>query len=150
MKKTTLILPFLVTFFLYKSFSQSTSSEITGKFFDLYKKSPEQAIDYAFSTNKWIIDKNQDGIANVKNQLTNTLELIGDYYGFEVITEKQIGENYILNSFLIRYDRQPLRFTFILYKPKDTWQVQSFLFDDNIDDELKESATAYRLKENWE
>jgi len=130
--------------------AQSTTEEITTEFFSTYEKSPQKAVDYVFSTNKWMIDRNKDGIENVKNQLTNFLGLVGDYYGYEKITEKSVGESYKLVSYMIKYDRQPVRFTFVFYKPKDKWQVQNFQYDDKLDDELEESGKVYRLKENWE
>lgn len=130
--------------------AQSTTEEITTKFFSTYAESPQEAVDYVFSTNKWMIDRNKDGIENVKNQLTNFLGLVGDYYGYEKITEKSVGKSYKLESYMIKYDRQPVRFTFVFYKPKDKWQVQNFQYDDKLDDELEESGKVYRLKENWE
>jgi len=130
--------------------AQSTTEEITSEFFKTYDKSPQKAVDYVFGTNKWMIDRNKDGIENVKSQLTNFLGLVGDYYGYEKITEKSVGKSFKLISYMIKYDRQPMRFTFVFYKPKDKWQVQNFQFDDNLDDELEESGKVYRLKENWE
>lgn len=130
--------------------AQSTTEEITSEFFKTYDKSPQKAVDYVFGTNKWMIDRNKDGIENVKSQLTNFLGLVGDYYGYEKITEKSVGKSFRLISYMIKYDRQPMRFTFVFYKPKDKWQVQNFQFDDNLDDELEESGKVYRLKENWE
>lgn len=130
--------------------AQSTIEEITSEFFSTYEKSPQKAVDYAFSTNKWMIDRKKDGIENVKNRLANLLGLVGDYYGYEKITEKSIGESYKLVSYMLKYDRQPVRFTFVFYKPKEKWQVQNFQYDDNLDDELEEAGKVYRLKENWE
>ena len=130
--------------------AQTTTEEITTEFFKTYEKSPQKAVDYVFETNKWMIDRNKDGIENVKTQLTSFLGLVGDYYGYEKITEKSVGESYKLVSYMIKYDRQPVRFTFVFYKPKDKWQVQNFQYDDNLDDELEESGKVYRLKENWE
>tara|TARA_B100001057_G_C22134148_1_gene675684 strand:- start:54 stop:512 length:459 start_codon:yes stop_codon:yes gene_type:complete len=130
--------------------AQTTTEEITTEFFKTYEKSPQKAVDYVFGTNKWMMDRNKDGIENVKTQLTSFLGLVGDYYGYEKITEKSVGESYKLLSYMIKYDRQPVRFTFVFYKPKDKWQVQNFQYDDNLDDELEESGKVYRLKENWE
>ncbi|SDR79392.1 hypothetical protein [Winogradskyella sediminis] len=130
--------------------AQTTTEEITTEFFKTYEKSPQKAVDYVFETNKWMIDRNKDGIENVKTQLTSFLGLVGDYYGYEKVTEKSVGESYKLVSYMIKYDRQPVRFTFVFYKPKDKWQVQNFQYDDNLDDELEESGKVYRLKENWE
>ena len=128
--------------------AQSTTEEILDKFFTSYQASPQAAVDYIFGTNKWMVDRNKDGIASVKTKLASFLELVGEYYGYELITEKSVGESYKLVSYMIKYDRQPLRFTFVFYKPKDTWQVQNFKYDDNIGDELEESGKVYRLKEN--
>ncbi|REG86027.1 hypothetical protein [Winogradskyella sediminis] len=130
--------------------AQTTTEEITTEFFKTYEKSPQKAVDYVFETNKWMIDRNKDRIENVKTQLTSFLGLVGDYYGYEKVTEKSVGESYKLVSYMIKYDRQPVRFTFVFYKPKDKWQVQNFQYDDNLDDELEESGKVYRLKENWE
>lgn len=130
--------------------AQSTTEEIITEFFESYETSPQKAIDYVFGTNKWMIDRNKDGIENVKSQLTNFLGLVGEYYGYEKITEKSVGESFKLVSYMIKYDRQPMRFTFVFYKPNDKWQVQNFKFDDSLDDELEESGKVYRLKENWE
>ena len=96
-----------------------------------------------------MLDRNKDGIENVKTQLTSFLGLVGDYYGYEKSTDKSVGESYKLISYMIKYDRQPVRFTFVFYKPKDKWQVQNFQYDDNLDEELEESGKVYRLKENW-
>jgi hypothetical protein len=130
--------------------AQTTTEEITSKFFTTFETSPQTAVDSVFGTNKWMIERNKDGIENVKTQLTSFLGLVGTYYGYEKITEKNIGKSYKLLSYMIKYDRQPMRFTFIFYKPKDKWQLQNFQFDDNLDDELEESGKIYRLKENLE
>ena len=130
--------------------AQTTPEEITTEFFKTYEKSPQKAVDFVFGTNKWMLDRNKDGIENLKTQLTSFLGLVGDYYGYEKIIEKSVGESYKLVSYMIKYDRQPVRFTFVFYKPKDKWQVQNFQYDDNLDDELEESGKVYRLKENWD
>ena len=38
------------------SSAQTSIDEITTEFFSLYSKSPHKAIDYAFSSNKWMMD----------------------------------------------------------------------------------------------
>lgn len=130
------------------SMGQASKENITSSFFKNYQENPTKAYIDLFSTNKWMKDKKSD-LETVKIKLADLLASLGDYYGYEPITEKSLGESYILKSFLIKYERQPLRFTFLLYKPKDTWQIQNFTFDSSIDDELGEAAKAYRLKNNW-
>ena len=152
MNRKIKLLTFIIVIILSTNIlkAQSTTEEITTEFFKTYEKSPQKAVDYVFGTNKWMIDRNKDGIENVKSQLTNFLGLVGEYYGFEKITEKSVGKSFKLVSYMIKYDRQPMRFTFVFYRPNDKWQVQNFKFDDSLDDELEESGKVYRLKENWE
>ena len=151
MQKTkTLILILFLAAFVTNVYAQNSTEEITDRFFKTYEKSPQKAVDDVFGTNKWMMERNKDGIENIKTQLTSFLGLVGEYYGYEKITEKSVGESFKLVSYMIKYDRQPMRFTFVFYKPNDKWQVQNFQYDDNLDDELEESGKVYRLKENWE
>ncbi|MBS1752244.1 MAG: hypothetical protein JST63_20270 [Bacteroidetes bacterium] len=130
-------------------FGQTGATEkITEKFFKTYKQSPTKAYADLFVDNKWMKDKKSD-IETVKIKMNDFLSGLGDYYGYELVTEKSAGESYILKSFLIKYERQPIRFTFLLYRPNDEWQIQNFTYDTNIEGELEEAAKAYRLKNNW-
>ncbi len=47
----------------------------------------------------------------------------------------------MLKSFLVKYARQPLRFTFILYKPNDKWVIQNFSWDSALEDELYNASS---------
>ncbi|WP_340200932.1 hypothetical protein [Ascidiimonas sp. W6] len=123
--------------------AQSSEKEIVTEFFRQFNDEPMKAIDYAFSTNKWM-ERNVDGVESLKTKFKDILPLIGDYYGYELITEKSIGENLKLLSYLLKYDRQPLRFTFVLYRPNKVWQLQNLNWDVNLDDELEESAKQNR------
>ncbi|MEP0262882.1 hypothetical protein [Dokdonia sp.] len=139
-KKITLLLLVSITIaFITKVNAQSSEKEITSEFFKVFQSEPMKAMDYAFSTNKWM-QRNIDGIESLKTKFKDLLPLIGDYYGYELITEKSIGKNLKLISYMLKYDRQPVRFTFVLYKPNEIWQVQNLNWDVNIDDELEESA----------
>jgi hypothetical protein len=130
--------------------SQSTQTQtpekLNERFFDIYgSQGPKQALEFVFSTNKWMIE-NQT--SEVKIKLIDLTKQLGTYQGNEFISKKSIGENYVLYSFLIRYDRQPVRFLLIYYKPDNNWQLQNFQYDVNLDTELIEAASAYRLIEN--
>ncbi len=119
--------------------AQSGEEKITEEFFRQYALDPMKAFDYAFSTNKWM-ERNQDAVDNLKNQYKNLLPLIGSYNGYDLITEKSLGDNLKVNSFILLYDRQPIRLTFILYMPKDRWQVQNLKYDDTLPEELEEAS----------
>ncbi len=140
MQKFPSIASLLLLFFTVQGIeAQRTDREITDEFFKLYAIDPIKAFDYAFSTNPWL-SRNPDAVDNLKNQYSNLLPLIGNYRGYELITEKNIGENLKLASFMARYDRQPIRLSFVLYRPDDTWQVQNLKYDDRLSNELEESA----------
>ena len=123
-----------------------TPEKINEHFFDLYdSKGISEALEFIFSTNDWI---NETQTSELKNKLVELTKKLGGYQGQEVVSKRSISENYLLYSFLIKYDRQPIRYLFIYYKPKDKWQLQNFQYDDNLETELIEAASAYRLTEN--
>ncbi|GAA0545643.1 hypothetical protein [Chitinophaga japonensis] len=128
---------------------QTTVNEtITETFFKAYEKNPTGAYEDLFISNKWMKD-NKTQIQTIKIKFGDLLSSLGDYFGYELITEKKVGESYVLKSYLVKYERQPLRFTFVLYKPNKEWQIQNFSYDTNIQEELEEAAKAYRLNYNY-
>lgn len=130
--------------------SQSTPKEHAEKFFkDYTEQGASIALDNLYSTNEWMTGKT-DAITNLKNQLEGLdQDFVGDYYGYELITQKNLTSSYSLLSYLVKFDRQPIRFTFHFYKPDDKWKVHSFQFDGDIDAELDEASRIYLL-DFWE
>lgn len=134
-----LVLIILITFITELN-AQSSEQGITTEFFRVFQNEPMKAMDYAFSTNKWM-EKNIDGTESLKTKFKDLLPLIGDYYGYELITEKSIGKNLISISYMLKYEREPVRFIFVLYKPNEIWQLQNLKWDVKLDDEIKESVS---------
>lgn len=129
------------------SFSQLdlTPEIIIEKFFDLYKsESPDSALDYILSTNQWVNKSSNE----LKSSIQNITSQIGKYRGNELIVKRSIGKNYFIWSYMIKYDRQPIRFHFIFYRPLEKWQLQDFRYDDEFETELLEAAKVYRIMEN--
>ena len=127
-------------------YSQDTPEKLIDQFFETYTSSgPREALTELYQTNKWM-ERNKDDLEKVKSQLEGLVNIVGDYYGKEFILKKELGESFVLISYLVKYDRQPVRFTFEFYKPNDTWRVFSFSYDDNFDDEVEEAAKLYYLK----
>ena len=132
------------------SMAQNDPQKIVDEFFKLYKdKGANSAVDYIFSTNKWM-NQSQDQLDNVKFKLNSNIKLIGDYAGFNLISKKTLGEHLIFYTYMVRYDRQPLRFSLLFYKPTTDWRLLNFSYDDNMDEELQEASKAFRLKENFD
>ena len=127
--------------------AQDTPESIVELFFEtLEQEGVAIALDTLYQTNPWM-DRNLDGINNVKTQLERfeDKDLVGDYYGYEKITSQYLGSSYVLYVYFLKFDRQFLRLSFHIYKPKDTWRLYSFQFDDNYDDELKDASILYHL-----
>jgi len=131
-------------------FSQDTPQDLVDTFFETYQeKDIVEAVDYIFSTNPWM-SQGEDVVTILKNQINTQLteDVVGKYYGHEVMTTKTIGESVVYVTYLVKYDRQPIRFTFIFYKPDEEWRIHKFSYKDGLDDELEESGKVYRLPEN--
>ena len=139
---------FIVLVFSNSLIAQSSPEEIVEEFFEIYKdKGSTSALNFIYSKNDWI-SQSSDDVILLKNQMESlTEDYVGKYYGQELILEKKISDSYILKSYLVKYGRQPLRFTFQFYKPNDKWLFHGFSFDANLTEEVKEAARLnnYRL-----
>jgi hypothetical protein len=145
--KVTSILFIALFLFKISGYTRSTPTEIVDTVFKDYVKSGSSiALDNLYSTNKWMT-RSADAIVNLKSQMEGLNDdYVGKYYGYELIVEKRLTESFVLLSYLVKYDRQPLRFTFQFYKPNDTWMIFSFQYDGNMDEEIEEAAKLYYLK----
>jgi hypothetical protein len=143
MKKS--ILTFAISLLSLIIYAQKSPEALISDFFTEYATNTNKAIDDLYSTNSWS-SRIKDGIDNLKKEINGySPDYMGKYYGYELITKKQFSQSLILYSYLIKYDRQPLRFVFKFYKPNDKWIVYSFNVDSNIDDELEQAAKLYYL-----
>lgn len=135
MKKRYCLYLFTLTLLLLSNLvqAQNQPDDLVKKFFGTYQKSPDIALDELFKTNQWMLN-NSDGLKNLENQLNNTLQLVGDYKGFEKISEIKKGQSIIELTYFVKYERQPLRFVFLYYKPMDQWRINNFYFDDKLFD----------------
>ncbi|GAB4304314.1 MAG: hypothetical protein Kow0068_26120 [Marinilabiliales bacterium] len=141
-----LIITILTTISVQYVFTQNTPEEITSIFFEKYEKEgPAKALEYVFSTNPWM-ENQKDATLQINSKLSQAVSLIGEYYGYELITIKSVGESYKMYSYMLKYSRQPIQFTFILYKPKDKWQIQNLKFDDQLIDDLEEQENLLKNK----
>jgi len=141
MKKT---FSFLFLFISLSVLSQNKPKEQVEKFFTQYQEqSATVAIDNLYKTNQWM-DRATDAITDLKIKMEGlNTDFVGKFYGYELILEKKLGESFILLSYLGKYDRQPIRFTFEFYKPNDTWKIFGLKFDGDLDNEIEEAAKLY-------
>ncbi|WP_053970422.1 hypothetical protein [Mangrovimonas sp. ST2L15] len=149
--RNTIFIKVCITIILFStsfiSFGQNTPEGIVSKFFTEYQNDgASKALDNLYSNNKWM-NRATDAITKLKQQLeTLNEDYVGKFYGYELIVEKRLSDSFILMSYLVKYDRQPIRFTFQFYKPDNKWRTHSFRYDGNIDEEIEESAKVYYLE----
>lgn len=121
-------------------FAQLGPGQILERFFNKYRYEPKEAVEFIFSQNPIFEEEAADQAQHVQDKLAQAIPVLGRYYGREPITKQEIGSSLVLYSYLIQYERQPLRFTFKFYKPDRQWFLLSFAFDDDLSDELEEAA----------
>ncbi len=144
--KITVFTLLLVVFSFSNLNAQKDPEVMIQDFFENYEtKGSSIAIDELYATNPWT-SRIQDAIENVKTQFERfNKDLVGEYYGYEKLTTKKLGESYVLYSYFIKFDRQFLRLIFQFYKPDKEWRLASFQFDDGFDEEIEEAAKMYYL-----
>lgn len=114
--------------------AQTQPEEIVGKFFETFKSSPDQAMDELLNSNTWLA-QNTEGLNKLKNQLNNFIGLVGTYEGYEKISERSTGGSVREIAYLVKYERQPIRFVFLFYKPSLEWRINNFSFDEKVFEE---------------
>ena len=123
-----------------------TSNPLVDTFFANYKLSPEIALDSMYNTNVYLI-KGTLEMDTLKRQLRQLLSQLGTYRGYDLITRNAVSEHYAIYSYILYYDRQPVRFNFIVYQPPGRqWHLQYFQFDTKLGDELEESSSVKFLQ----
>ncbi len=130
---------FSINLFQTACYAESYDDKIVQFFKLIQEDKPSEAIDFIYSENPWFSQKS-DAIQDVKMKFTNMKSFVGNYNSYEKIFEHTIANRFVHISYFVAYDRQPLRFNFQFYKPKDQWSIYSFSFDDELIKELEESA----------
>lgn len=128
----------LVLLLAFTSFAQTTPDELIKGFFNTYSAGKEEkALDELYKSNPWLSRKSEE-ISTLKRQLNGAVEVMGEYRGYALLGSKDLQGDLVIHDYLVKYDRQPLRFRFMFYRADKTWMIYSFSFDDSIDTELKE------------
>lgn len=119
--------------------AKDDGQELIDNFFDYYKtKGYHIALRYALSTNKWIKPEGSE-LDGLITTLSKQVDVMGDYLGYEEIRSKTLGSRFRIVSYLVYYQRDPIRFTFELYKNNVGWEISDVAFDTKFDEELEES-----------
>ncbi|MEL7122844.1 MAG: hypothetical protein AAFO07_25580 [Bacteroidota bacterium] len=139
-KQLLLVIPMIFLMSMGTLHSQTNPKRQIDRFFDMYRTNPEKAIDFIFSLNPIFEKENKAQADNVKTKLLNAIPLLGKYYSNEKISEKWMGGSLTVATYMVKYERQPIRFTFKFYKPLREFILLGFSFDDNLGNELEQAA----------
>ena len=127
---------YLVSLFIIGC-SPNERNELIDDFFLRYEdKGIESAINYMYSTNHWMLKASElerDSIVDKIKVLTNQL---GKLEGNELLRFEKISSSLEVHSYLVKYERQPIRFNFILYKSSGEWRFQEFQYDSDVINEI--------------
>ena len=102
---------------------------------------PLEALNELYATNPWM-ERAKDQVDKLKTQFTNLPELVGAYRSHSLLAEESVAERLVYMSYFVAYERQPIRFEFVFYRPRDKWILYSFSYDDKIDEDLKAQGRA--------
>ncbi|GIX41049.1 MAG: hypothetical protein KatS3mg129_0782 [Leptospiraceae bacterium] len=126
--------------------------KIVNTFFELYKeRGVEQAIDYLFSNNPILYSKS-NSISNLKNTLKNIEKVLGKYHDFSIIFNENYYKSLQIIITYVRYEKQPLRYLFVFYKPDNKWLTFRFEIDtkfpENFIDDILNKNNIFFPKED--
>jgi hypothetical protein len=95
-------------------------------------------IESAFELIKsqWLFPKEEIDSVHEKtvSQLDNLENRFGRPLDVTAIGEEHIGEIVIRLTYVIKHERHLIRWVFMFYKPKNKWILNSFKWDDKIDE----------------
>jgi hypothetical protein len=96
-------------------FAQSEPQNLLDSFFKVCENDAGKAVKDLYATDKWT-ERVKDDIEKIVATVNGFTEsYIGKHNGYEIITTKKFSESFILYSYLVKYDRQPIRFIFKFY-----------------------------------
>lgn len=137
MKNLLLTAALLISLSALNLFSQSPEKMIE-EFFDTYEKNrPVEALDELYANSPWL-ERIRDDVEQLKSQFKDLKNIVGEYNGHEMLYKKNVKDCFLVVTYLIKFDRQPIRFVFEFYKPKEAWYLYGFSYDDGFADDLQE------------
>jgi hypothetical protein len=76
-----------------------------------------------------------DGMANQMNtQWPMVQQRFGKSLDTEFVNQQKVGESFIRYTYLQKFERHAIRWTFVFYKPKDQWIVNAVSWDDGVNE----------------
>ncbi|MCC3160322.1 hypothetical protein LJ737_24000 [Hymenobacter sp. 15J16-1T3B] len=138
MKKLFTLL--LLSLLALPGYCQMDHTSLVELFFTEYTLlGPEKALEHLYATSA-APQHNQAGFEQQRAELRKlTPENVGKYCGRQQIRATGLSWNLAATSYLVRFEQQPVRFTFTFYKAQDRWGLYAFTVDTDLAAELAET-----------
>lgn len=94
----------------------------------------EKAFDMIGKEWPFSISEIQSLESSTIKQLDSVKGRYGKILGYELIKEEKIKESFLKYTYIMKYEKHIIRWKFIFYKPEDKWLLNSFNFDDSINE----------------
>ena len=117
----------------------NTPEKISEHFFMLFATDTDNAVDFLFSTNKWFNTATMPQLADIKGKIKK-LYYLGNLKGFELASKKVLSPSLVLITYIVKYDRQPIKIEFYYYRPGTQWQIQTFRFEEDLKTDLQNAT----------
>lgn len=79
----------------------------------------------------------KEDVDSLENQLLGQAGTIkqsyGEAIGYVLISEEDLSDTILKAVYVVKYERHLIRWTFIFYKPYDSWILDYFNYDDRIE-----------------
>lgn len=103
----------------------------------------KEALEELYSRNPWA-SQLQDQLNKLKGQFITLPDMAGAVHSHDLLIEQDLSDRYVLLWYVVSFDRAPLSFRFVFYKPKDSWVIYYFEYQDDLQALAKDMAQ-YRL-----
>ena len=94
------------------------NGEVGPAYDELFRKSP-------MSTQSIQVDA-------LKRQTQSVLPIYGKIVGFELYRQDKFGESLVRLLYVQRFEKHPIVWKFWVYRPSGTWQVDTVVFNDQL------------------
>lgn len=80
---------------------------------------------------EWSFDEAEIGKARDQSEREQAVlkERFGQAVGIQLVKEEEVAGVGLRYTYIIRYEKAPIRWQFIFYKPKDRWLLNGFKWD---------------------
>lgn len=128
--------------FIVKVCWTQTPQIVIDNFFTTFKVNASKAIKDLYVKQPWF---SSGEIENFQKEIKG-LEKLGTFHGYSFLQKETLKDTIAMHVYLVKYERQAIRFVFEFYKPTNQWRFQGFTYYYNPSDKLEELALSNSIQ----